>query len=255
MNPAAILAVSRFECKRSVTLSRGMGWLTISLFPALLIGLMRFTGASLALQDDFLSVALFFIIVEIVCLLNLLLWAAPVVQSELEGKTWIYLSVRPQGRWAVVLGKYLVAVVWSTFGGWLSVLASLTASGLDGVTGLSSMLGGLVLLSCLSYGALFILIGVLFPKRSMVIVVVYSLLMEGAIASIPALINRLTVRSHLFSIYIEGYLPADIANPYRDIYGSSSIIVSLLSLVIYVGIALGIALFMVKRKEYLMADD
>jgi ABC-type transport system involved in multi-copper enzyme maturation permease subunit len=49
-------------------------------------------------------------LVALVCVLMLLLWATPNVHSELEGKTWHFLVVRPGGRIACFLGKYLVAV-------------------------------------------------------------------------------------------------------------------------------------------------
>ncbi len=45
---------------------------------------------------------------------------APLVHAELEGRTWIYLAVRPRGRVSVLLGKYLTAVAWTTLAGWTS---------------------------------------------------------------------------------------------------------------------------------------
>jgi ABC-type transport system involved in multi-copper enzyme maturation permease subunit len=56
---------------------------------------------------------LLYLIPQVVCLLGLLLWATPNVHSELEGRTWIYLAVRPDGKAMVLLGKYLTAVAWS----------------------------------------------------------------------------------------------------------------------------------------------
>ena len=57
--------------------------------------------------DTVWGLILFGLIPEVITLFGLLLWVTPVVQAELEGRTWIYLAVRPRGRVSMLLGKYL----------------------------------------------------------------------------------------------------------------------------------------------------
>jgi hypothetical protein len=59
---------------------------------------------------------------EMVVVLNAMLWVAPIVQTELEGKTWLYVAARPYGRICLVLGKLLNGLVW-TLGAGLVALA------------------------------------------------------------------------------------------------------------------------------------
>ncbi len=40
---------------------------------------------------------MFVLLPQVVTVLGLLLWATPVVHSELEGQTWVYAVVRPGG--------------------------------------------------------------------------------------------------------------------------------------------------------------
>jgi ABC-type transport system involved in multi-copper enzyme maturation permease subunit len=60
----------------------------------------------------------------------------------------------------------------------------------------------LICMAALAYGALFLLIGTLFPRRSMVFAVGYMILVEGIIAFVPAVINQFTMRHHLTALAI-----------------------------------------------------
>jgi hypothetical protein len=51
----------------------------------------------------------------------------------------------------------------------------------------------LATLSCVAYGAVFLLIGVIAPARAMVLGVIYAIVFEVAAAFIPAAINLLTI--------------------------------------------------------------
>ena len=59
------------------------------------------------------GMAMYYLIPEVTCLLGLLLWATPAISTEIEGQTWVYLTLRGSGRSAVVIGKYLTAVFWT----------------------------------------------------------------------------------------------------------------------------------------------
>lgn len=158
-------------------------------FAPVLFAMIRNTAN--ALSPAWWSVLLFFIIPEVTCLLGLLLWASPILSSELEGKTWLYLAVRPGGKAANLWGKYISAVIWTAMSAFVSLLFSLSLVDSDDIFRLLLTMSALVVLSCLAYGALFTLLGVVFQKRAMVVAVAYTILFEGIVSLIPAVINQL----------------------------------------------------------------
>ncbi len=150
----------------------------------------------------------FILIPEVVCLLGLLLWAVPVIQAEVEGKTWPYLAVRPCGKVPLLLGKYLTAVLWTAAAAGLAIVLVLAAAlPREGAASLALVLAGLVAFSSLAYGAMFVLAGVVFLRRGMVIIVGYTFVSEFLVSFVPAMINRLTVLYHLRNLMAK-WLPA-----------------------------------------------
>jgi hypothetical protein len=77
----------------------------------------------------------------------------------------------------------------------LSIAVPLAATG-DGLRIWLSM-AGLVLLSCPAYAAIYLLLGVLLPRRAMVVAVAYTLILELVISFVPAVINKITVQYRL----------------------------------------------------------
>lgn len=115
-----IAAVFAFECRRAAGWRRGLLVLGLASFPAVILWLIRREGGLLDRPDAW-PIALFVLIPELVCLLGLLLWVTPLVQAEVEGKTWPYLAVRPAGKLPILLGKYAAGVLWSMVTGWLAL--------------------------------------------------------------------------------------------------------------------------------------
>jgi ABC-type transport system involved in multi-copper enzyme maturation permease subunit len=149
------------------------------------------------------GIAIGVLVAGVITLLGLLLWATPIVQAELEGRTWIYLAVRPRGRASVLLGKYLTAVIWTTLAGWTSATICVgIAQPPNGFLLWRSLLF-VIVLGCLGYGALFSLIGVLIPRRAMVIAVAYTLIFEFLVSFIPAVINQFTVHYRLRNLLVQ----------------------------------------------------
>jgi ABC-type transport system involved in multi-copper enzyme maturation permease subunit len=146
---------------------------------------------------DAWPVILFTLIPIIVCMLGLLLWATPIVYTELEGNTWPYLAVRPHGRTSVLLGKYVTAVVWTALAGLTGLTISILIVQAEAGFNYWLVLATLVLLSCVSYGALFTFLGVLMHKRPIVTAVAYALILEFVVGWIPAMINQFTVQLRL----------------------------------------------------------
>lgn len=196
------LAAFRFECKRSFTPARLGWWAALVLFPVGIVAMIQYYGGDL--NDPAQSgLILFGLIPQVVCLMGLLLWATPAIQSELEGKTWIYLAVRPDGKSSVLLGKYATAVVWTGTAALVGLSVSILLAQPAGAFHMWRVLAGLVVLSCLAYGALFSLLGVVFPRRAMLAAVAYTLFVEFIASLMPAVVNRFTVSYRLQNILVE----------------------------------------------------
>jgi hypothetical protein len=194
----SIATVVRFEGRRSVRLPRLVWWALLVLFPPALMGLVR-VNEGLPPPDEIEAVP---IVVYVLCpgvvsMLGVLLWAAPAVSSELEGRSWVYPAVRPRGALAVYLGKYLVAVAWTVPAGLISAAAALRIMAPHNWLELLGVQSSLVTLSCLAYGAAYSLIGVLVPKRAMVTCVFYTVTLEVILVWVPAAVNLLTIQFRL----------------------------------------------------------
>jgi len=199
------LATFTFEVRRSFSVHRLMVAIGLAMFPPVMLNVV----ARIAFVRDervavdivqYMEFAMIFL-VALVCLLMLLLWATPNVHSELEGKTWNFLVVRPGGRIACFLGKYLVAVSVS-FATTLVSLAGcvLMVNRFDGLEDPLYTLGcltGVYGLACIVYGAIFSLIGTIFIKRAMVIGAGFLVGVEGILAIMPAVVSKLTMSYHL----------------------------------------------------------
>ncbi len=196
MNPRGLWAVLRFECRRAFAPPRLLLGTAMALFPAFLVTLVQIKGGHL--ETEVGGFWLFILIPEVLCVLGLLLWATPAVHSELEGKTWTYLAVRPVGKGSILLGKYLAAVVWTALTAWLSVaVCVLIVRPEAGIVRMAGVLAAIVALSCFTYGAIFMMLGVMFLRRGMVVAVAYAFVCEFALAFVPAMISQLTVEYHL----------------------------------------------------------
>lgn len=253
------LTVFRFEMSRSLTASRLLAWSTLVLFPAAILAL-RFNFA----HPDIFGLALLTLIPLVVCMLGLLLWASPVIHSELEGKTWIYLACRPRGRAAVLVGKYLMAVTWTLLAGLCAVTLCICVAGANRMPvplgRLWFVFAVLILLACATYGALFVLIGVLFNRRAMVVCVAYSIVTEFIIPSLPAatVLVEFTVNFRLRNLMLEwmAWRPRYELDPIaRNLISEAPAWLHLVVLVFATILLLGIALGIVQKREFITADE
>ncbi len=110
--------------------------------------------------------------------MGLLLWATPVISTEIEGQTWIYLAMRRSGRSLVLLGKYLTAVLWSVSAALVSTSMCAIVMGPAGGWKLWWVICVLSVLSCIAHAALYVLIGTLFFRRTMVTAVFYTMVVR-----------------------------------------------------------------------------
>lgn len=197
MNPLLVLDVIRFELRRSLSPGRIAIWSILVLFPITLVTALRLLSNQTSENAEEWGMALYFLVPEVVCLLGLLLWATPAVSTEVEGQTWIYLAMRRSGRNLVLIGKYLTAVLWSCSAACVATTACAIIMGSAGGLQLWFVICVLSLLSCLAHAALYILIGTIFFRRTMVTAVFYTLLIEYGLAFVPAMANRLTINYRL----------------------------------------------------------
>jgi len=190
-------------------------------------------------------------------LLGLLLWATPIVQAELESRTWGYVAVRPRGRASVLLGKYLTAVAWTTVAGWTSATVCILIAQPKYPLPLWSCFVVIVSLACAGYGALYSLIGVCIQRRAMVIAVAYTLIFEFLISFVPAVINQFTIQYRLRNLLVllmgwRDMFPEDAGEVFLGNQPTWLHLVILASLTMAMLIA---SVQVIQRQEYVTAEE
>lgn len=258
-----VATTAKFEIKNSVTARRLAVSTILMLFPPSMLFLILFASGG-AVIDINMVICIF---VFIIGLLSLLLWATPNVYAELESRGWIYLTARSYGRVGLLLGKYVSAISNS----WLICVISVALCLLvgDSLAGFSRPLPllflgyiGIITLSVLSYGAIYSLIGVVFQRRSMVIGAVYTLISDLVMASIPALISKLSVRYYLHGLAMD-WLAIDLAPQDIDsdvlfmlnYPAEGNTFLQVVSLLIISALALGVAAYIIRYREYVTTDE
>ncbi|MGV3482801.1 MAG: hypothetical protein ACO1RT_00135, partial [Planctomycetaceae bacterium] len=191
-----IPAVFWFEWRRALTIPRLAWMLALMAFPPMLLATVRSTAGDEP-PPEIAAILVFALSPCVACMMSVFLWATPAISAELEGRSWVYLAVRPHGPLSVLLGKYLVAVSWSIPVGLVSATLGVIALDCQDTVRLVTVQCALAILSCVSYSALFLLIGVVAPKRAMVAGILYAVIFEVTLALIPAAVNLLTVQYRL----------------------------------------------------------
>ena len=201
MNPREWFAVFSHEWRRSLAAKGLFSWIFLIGFPVLIVGLLRYTQRDNSDPMEILAwgAIVYLLIPGICCMLSLLLTAAPFLQAELEGRRWVYLSVRPGAKDALLFGKHLYAASRTLLTATAALFLCLAIGGFLGETRYILVMLALITLGSLAYGAVYIFIGVLIPRRAMVVAVIYSMV-EFMVSWIPALINRLTIQYRLRSL-------------------------------------------------------
>jgi len=254
-----ILTVIRFEMRRTRTDARAATWMVMVLFPAGLLALYRLEAETtpdfVPPPEEFLGVVLYGLIPQVVCLLGLLLWVAPVLQAELEGRTWIYLAVRPGGKFATLIGKYLNGIAWTASAALLGLTIGMLAGRLhvSEPVRLWFVMALLICFSCFAYGAAYSVIGALFHRRAMVVSVAYILILEVVISNLPALINRFTVQHHLFNLLFL-WMDWDVPDDVRMLVGTQPAWQHVAALVAYTLFMLTAASLILRWRQYVTSD-
>jgi len=254
-----VAATMLFDFRRSLTISRLSVFVILSLFPPAIMAINLF-GPGLDAAPVIIGVT-----VMMAGILAELLWATPIVYGELEGKTWLYLAVRPRGVVSVLLGKYLAAAVWTmsvcTIAMTLSVLLAAAAQVPDAFKMWLVFLF-LIILAAFAYAAIFALIGVLFHRRAMVFAMGYVILLEVFVAQIPAIINQITIRHHLTALAVKWLDFRQLGGEeVPDFFLEQVLGVkepdwrNILMVVATTVVALGMSLVIISNREYITADE
>jgi ABC-2 type transport system permease protein len=146
--------------------------------------------------------------------LTALLYAAGMIQDEVEGQTLTYLLLRPLPKWTVYLTKWLVTLLLCVclIGGFAFALYLAIYWGTPGlwgeiVPGRALKTVAALALAQLGYSSLFGCLGLL-TRRSLIVGVVYIVLLEGVIANVPFVGRALTVVYYIRVLVLRWlYLP------------------------------------------------
>ena len=246
-----------FELRRSMTIGRIAIWVMLVAFPVAIITAMSMI-ARIDMGDRYnpeeliepFGMAMYFLIPEVSCLLGLLLWATPAISTEIEGQTWVYLTMRSSGRSMVLLGKYLTAVIWTLTAALASVAMCTIIVGPTIGSELWWVLTKLVVLSCFVHAALYLMIGAVFYRRTMVAAVLYTVLVEYVVSFIPALVNKFTINYRLRGLLADWMDWESARSQAENIFGSEPASTHLQMLALMVAVLLGVAVYWVERTEY-----
>lgn len=253
MNPMLIIDVMRFELGRSLTAGRIAIWLALVAFP---VGLVSVLKANVSIDRiEPIGFAIYFLIPEVVCLLGLLLWATPAIATEIEGQTWIYLAMRQSGRTTVLLGKYLAAVAWSLSAAMVAATLCVLIVNPTEMIRMWWVMGALSALSCFSHAAIFLLIGVIFYRRTMVTAVVYILFIEYGLSFVPAVANKLSVNYHLRGLLADWMDWEEVRSRAETVFGSELASTHLTALAVYTVVLLCASILRLTTAEYPTQQD
>lgn len=205
MNPSRLMAVMAFEWRRSIASRRFISWIFLIGFPVLIMVLTDRIGASsqVGITHTAWALTIFAFVPGICCMLSLLLTAAGFLQAEIEGRTWIYMAIRPGVKTDMLYGKYLYAVSRTVITASIALLLCLLVSGQIGHVRLVVVMWLLIVLSSLAYAAVYVLIGVIAVQRALVVAVAYSAI-EFGVSFIPAVVTQVTIQYRLRSLLIQG---------------------------------------------------
>ncbi len=257
------IATCAFELKRSFTFQRNAVTAVLALFPPLMITILILAPKALDEPGIPYVEVVLIVLVALVCMLSLLLWATPNVYSELEGKSWTFISSRPGGRVSNFMGKFVAAVLSSFAVSFIAItlsvaiISQISTVEVKQPLRLWATLSGIFFIASCAYGAVFSMIGTVTYRRAMVVGVAYVMAWEGAVANLPALINRLTIRYHLQSLAMEWLawvFPVD-RQGYTLYYGDIKVGMHLAFIALITIASLCFGCYVIVNRQYITNDE
>ena len=257
------IGVFRHELFRTLTYGRIAAWSAMALFPPSLIGVAswQINSRENGLNESQLYFGyvflLFLLIPQVVTILGMLLWATPIVHSELEAQTWVYAVVRPGARRGVLIGKYFVAVLWTFSSTCVAITLAVPICGVAHPFNTWFVLCCLNLIAAIAYAALFVTIGILVQKRAMVTAFLYAFFIEAILSTLPATINQVTVSFRLRSMLFQllDLKPSGAQELARFFDTSMSVPIHMLCLAVFVSLLLGISMWRVQASQFVWQSE
>ena len=258
------LVTARFEMQRAFSSKRLLIASVMMLFPPSMLYIIGYTTGGRGAPEFVMAGTL-----GLITWLALLLWTTTNVHAELEGRGWIYLTTRTNGRLAMLLGKLITSIAWAFAISQVSLCLCLLVCHLQTPLRAPFQIWWsftlLLTLACVAYGCSLSLIGTLFQKRAMLIGVGYLLVAEFLLPFLPAIVNKITFRYHLQGLCFawSGWiLPLEnldstesALNQYYIIYDQHPVWFHLAMLLGLAGFCLGFAAYKIRTSEYVTADE
>jgi ABC-2 type transport system permease protein len=178
----------------------GRRWIAVSLLfliPVAMAIVIRTTSPEVpSLMLEF--VLLWILVPQALLPLVALLYSSGIIQDEQEEQTITYLLIRPINKWLLYVVK--MVATWTTTASLAIVLAVLTYAAIYAGTGadLSTVslrcakAAGILSLAAIAYCSLFGAMS-LFTKRTLIVGIMYTALVEGVLASQPLSVRLVTV--------------------------------------------------------------
>ena len=256
-----LVGTLRLDLRRSLFSPRALAALFLAFAPAVLVGIWTMTpfpGREFAGPNE--AVVMFSVLFELYVRVSIFFSAlflfVSLYRSDILEKSLHYYLLTPVRREVVALGKYLAALIVS-FGifalGTATLFLLITSPwGLREQSnylvqgpGLANLLGylGVVGLACAGYGALFLLIGVVF--RNPVLPAAALWVWEAANLLLPPMLKRFSVIFYLHSLY-----PIPLAKGlFEMVADPAPVWLSLTGAVFFVGAVLFLAGWRVRRMD------
>lgn len=212
-----VLGTLRLDLRRSLFSARALAAFFLAFAPALLVGIWSLTPfPAREFSGPQESVVMFSVIFELYVRVSIFFSAlflfVSLYRSDILEKSLHYYLLTPVRREVVALGKYLAALAVSAgifFVGTTVIFLLITSPwGLSEQTnyllqgpGLGNLFGylGVVFLACAGYGALFLLVGVVF--RNPVLPAAALWVWEAANLLLPPMLKRISVIFYLHGLY------------------------------------------------------
>ena len=176
----------------------------------------------------------FFAILPLMCVRT----CGALIRDELQADTLSYLTTRPLSRARLLIAKYLAQTAWLQIVVLVQAALIFGAGGLRQIPALGSLLPLFLaaqFLAVVAWGALGTLFGLL-TRRPMAVAIVYGLIVEIGIGSIPTNINALSLMRHLKGLLAHNDALQGVFNyPIKGV--PASVEALLLASVLFLGIA------------------
>jgi ABC-2 type transport system permease protein len=257
-NPILILFRSFFRA--GLKAKRTRVFILLALVPVALMAATRILEASRSLaagsSGDFFAKVMLSLYFQLLIPVLALFFGTSIVNDELDNKTLVYLTTVPVPRRAVLLGKYLAAVLLAALlvaGGFLLcfLAAALTRLGDGAAWEELGLFLGTSLLALLCYSTLFTALGA-FMKKSILLGLFFVFGWESVVQYFPGVTQKFTIIHWVKSLLPippgEGGFLIFQLQPSPPLE-SVAVLLGASLLFLY------IAVFIFQRKEYILSDN